>query len=109
MGVREWFDQASRGGRYVVALALLAAAVAGVVSAHRSPLAAQSGLNSAQAPPTSSQKNPSDQLEHSEGVLKPPRDVDPHMPVKPPPTEGGKMPVIPPPGTPGGDPNKVPK
>ena len=50
----------------------------------------------------------SKQLEHSDGVIKPPRHVDPEMPVVPP-SSSDKMPVIPPPGTPGGNPNVVPK
>jgi hypothetical protein len=51
--------------------------------------------------------NLSDQLSQSNGVICPPSGVDPKMAA--PPREGGAMPVIPPPGTPGGDPNTVPK
>jgi hypothetical protein len=42
------------------------------------------------------------------GVLRPPN-VDPGMSVKPPDDVRGAGPVIPPPGTPGGDPNVIPK
>ena len=48
-----------------------------------------------------------DKLEHSDGVLCPPTDLDPEM--RTPAPEVGKMPVIPPPGGPGGDPNVRPK
>ena len=51
--------------------------------------------------------NLSDQLSQSNGVICPPSGVDPKMAA--PPREGGAMPIIPPPGTPGGDPNTVPK
>jgi hypothetical protein len=51
--------------------------------------------------------NLSDKLAGSNGVICPPPGVDPEM-HKPAPG-GGRMPVIPPPGTPGGDPNTVPK
>ena len=49
----------------------------------------------------------SDQLSQSKGVICPPAGVDPGITV--PPVGGGRTPVIPPPGTPGGDPNVVPK
>jgi hypothetical protein len=49
----------------------------------------------------------SEQLSESNGVICPPAGVDPGISV--PPVGGGRMPVIPPPGTPGGDPNVVPK
>jgi hypothetical protein len=42
-----------------------------------------------------------------DGVIKPRGDVDPEMTIRPP--DAGRTPVIPPPGTPGGDPNVVPK
>ena len=42
-----------------------------------------------------------------DGVIKPREDVDPDITIRPP--ETGRTPVIPPPGTPGGDPNVVPK
>jgi hypothetical protein len=51
--------------------------------------------------------NLSEKLSKSEGVICPPRDVDPD--IAKPPRGGGKTPVIPPPGTPGGDPNVRPK
>jgi hypothetical protein len=49
----------------------------------------------------------SDQLSQSKGVICPPAGVDPG--VQAPPLANGRMRVIPPPGTPGGDPNLVPK
>jgi hypothetical protein len=51
--------------------------------------------------------NLSDQLAQSNGVICPPSGVDPKMAAPPP--GGGATPVIPPPGTPGGDPNTIPK
>jgi hypothetical protein len=58
-----------------------------------------------QAPPAG---NPSDRLERSDGVIRPPAGVDPQIQV-PPPEPGARMPVIPPPGTPGGDRRIEPK
>jgi hypothetical protein len=52
--------------------------------------------------------NLSERLKESEGVIKPPENVDPGIQKKPP-EDSGKMPVIPPPGAPGGDPNVKPK
>jgi hypothetical protein len=43
----------------------------------------------------------SDQLSRGDGVIEPPKGVDPEMSVRPPASDGGRMPVIPPPGTPG--------
>jgi hypothetical protein len=54
-----------------------------------------------------SSQNLSDKLERSEGVICPPRDVDPEIAMPPP--GGGRTPVIPPPGSPGGDPTIRPK
>jgi hypothetical protein len=54
-----------------------------------------------------SNKNLSDQLAQSKGVICPPAGVDKEMQQKPP--EGGTMKVIPPPGSPGGNPNVQPK
>ena len=59
-----------------------------------------------QAPPAT--PNPSQQLDRSNGVMQPPRGVDPQMQVPPPPGSQ-PMPVIPPPGSPGGDPTIQPK
>ena len=50
----------------------------------------------------------SDKLDRTDGVIHPPRGVDPEMSKKPPPS-GSSMPVIPPPGTPGGEPGVEPK
>jgi hypothetical protein len=50
----------------------------------------------------------SKRLERSDGVIEPPRGVDPQIQV-PPPEPGARMPVIRPPGTPGGDQSVDPK
>lgn len=49
----------------------------------------------------------SDKLARSDGVLCPPRNVDPEMHAPAP--DAGTTPVIPPPGSPGGDPSVRPK
>jgi hypothetical protein len=54
-----------------------------------------------------SDRNLSDKLANSNGVICPPENVDPDM-QKPAPG-GGRMKVIPPPGGPGGDQNVIPK
>lgn len=54
----------------------------------------------------SSEKNLSDKLARTGGVICPPN-VDPD--IKAPTPNAGKMPVIPPPGSPGGNPNVQPK
>jgi hypothetical protein len=48
-----------------------------------------------------------DRLSQSKGIICPPAGVDPGIAA--PPAGGGRTPVIPPPGTPGGDPNIIPK
>jgi hypothetical protein len=48
-----------------------------------------------------------DRLARSQGIICPPAGVDPGITA--PPVGGGTTPVIPPPGTPGGDPNIIPK
>ncbi len=53
-------------------------------------------------------KNLSDKLARSNGVICPPSHVDPDM-KQPPPQSGGNMPVIPPPGSPGGNEQIQPK
>ncbi len=52
-------------------------------------------------------RNLSDQLAQSNGVICPPRLIDPAL--KAPTPHEGSMPVIPPPGSPGGNPNVQPK
>ena len=55
------------------------------------------------------EKNLSDKLDASGGVIKPPPGVDPEI-VKPAPVpEPNSTPVIPPPGVPGGPPGPAPK
>jgi hypothetical protein len=65
------------------------------------------GCSSAPSASTAPSGNLSDQLAQSNGVICPPSGVDPKMAAPPP--AGGATPVIPPPGTPGGDPNTIPK
>ena len=48
-----------------------------------------------------------DRLARSKGIICPPAGVDPGIAA--PPVGGGTTPVIPPPGTPGGDPNIIPR
>jgi hypothetical protein len=59
--------------------------------------------------PTTGQAPPlSDQLAQGNGVLCPPKGIDPEI-IEPAPNVGSTMPVIPPPGTPGGNPTVQPK
>lgn len=51
----------------------------------------------------------SKELKENEGVLEPPRSVDPGIEKKPPEDFEGRTPVIPPPGEPGGQPDVEPK
>jgi hypothetical protein len=51
----------------------------------------------------------SKQLDQGDGVLEPPRGIDPEIKKPVPDDFKGKMPVIPPPGSPGGNPNVEPK
>jgi hypothetical protein len=51
----------------------------------------------------------SDRLSRSQGVIKPPENVDSGIHAPAPEPNPGTTPVIPPPGTPGGDPNVQPK
>ena len=53
--------------------------------------------------------NPSEELDKSGGVIKPGGNIDPRMQVPPPDPGPTSTPVIPPPGSPGGNPNVVPK
>lgn len=59
-------------------------------------------------PGTSGTANLSDRLSRQQGTLQPPA-VDPGIQTQLPAHGQGNMPVIPPPGTPGGNPNVVPK
>lgn len=51
----------------------------------------------------------SDKLDRSDGVVRPPRGVDPGLTHHPAGSGSSSMPVIPPPGTPGGEPDVNPK
>ena len=82
----------------IVALVVLLSLVYG-----SSPSAAQG----AQAP--AAKDNPSEKLDKSGGVIKPGSNIDPKMQVPPPDPGPTSTPVIPPPGSPGGNPNVVPK
>jgi hypothetical protein len=54
-------------------------------------------------------ENLSERLERTEGVIRPPTDLNPDSRVKPPVPEPGTTRVIPPPGEPGGNPLLQPK
>jgi hypothetical protein len=82
----------------IVALVVLLSLVYG-----SSPSAAQG--TRAPAP----KDNPSEKLDKSNGVIKPSGNLDPKMQVTPPDPGPTSTPVIPPPGSPGGNPNVVPK
>ncbi|MBS0249495.1 MAG: hypothetical protein JSR78_00335 [Proteobacteria bacterium] len=66
-----------------------------------------------QKPPASANQSGqvplSKKLEKNEGVIKPPRGIDPEIRQPPPERTGDKMPVIVPPGEPGGDQSIQPK
>jgi hypothetical protein len=51
----------------------------------------------------------SDKLEATDGVIRPPRNVDPEMTTPAPVPNPGTTPVIPPPGSPGGSPQVDPR
>ncbi len=68
-----------------------------------------SSLAAAQGTQPAPKDNSSEKLDKSDGVIKPGGNVDPKMQVPPPDPGPTSTPVIPPPGTPGGDPNVVPK
>ncbi|MFG1428349.1 hypothetical protein [Roseixanthobacter glucoisosaccharinicivorans] len=58
-------------------------------------------------PAPRSDKNLSDRLDRTDGVIPPARNLDPELTHPAP--KGGTMPVIPPPGSPGGNPQVQPK
>lgn len=51
----------------------------------------------------------SERLGRTDGVIRPPTDLNPDMSVRPPVPNPGTTPVIPPPGSPGGDQRVQPK
>jgi hypothetical protein len=71
--------------------------------------ASVSWAQGAQAPRSAPGENPSDKLNRSGGVIAPGGNIDPKMQVTPPDPGPTSTPVIPPPGSPGGNPNVVPK
>ncbi len=101
---------------YVLAGVLLSAGLAPAVLAQErnpqsppaKPLPPGGSSGSSNAPEQSPlPRSPSEELNHSGGVLQPP--PTPDAGVVSPPSEGSSMPVIPPPGTPGGTPKMQPK
>ena len=68
-----------------------------------------SSPSAAQGTQAAPKDNPSDKLNQSDGVIKPGGNIDPKMQVNPPDPGPTSTPVIPPPGSPGGNPNVVPK
>lgn len=106
-------------------MCLVAPIVAGLALAHAGPCGAQTpdqqpDQKPAATPPQivpedtapgrsgSSREPLGKKLNRTDGVLHPPRGVDPGVAI-PPPSTGSNMPVIPPPGTPGGNPAIEPK
>jgi hypothetical protein len=67
----------------------------------------QRGASPAEPGETTGSADLGDRLARSKGIICPPAGVDPGIAA--PPVGGGVTPVIPPPGTPGGDPNIIPK
>ena len=63
----------------------------------------------AAAEPEKGVQQPAEPGERTDAVIAPPQGIDPRMQVRPPPDHGDKTPVIPPPGSPGGNPNVIPK
>ena len=100
--------QAKRAGGGVAAA--FAAVLVGTAAAAQLPVAPESQPPAGDARPAPPHEgDPSERLERSEGVIKPPPtgDAEIHVPPKEPDT--GAMPVIPPPGTPGGRQDVRPK
>jgi hypothetical protein len=68
---------------------------------------ARDGAGSSQDQANGSHEELGDKLAKSNGVICPPKNIDPE--IRAPTPNTGKMPVIPPPGSPGGNPNVQPK
>jgi hypothetical protein len=102
-----------------LALALSVALLAGAAGAQTAEKREQPSPSPPKSPPTAMPLPPgqgegsgssmSDRLSKSQGVIRPPQEVDPTMKQETPPTGPNSMPVIPPPGTPGGDQSVKPK
>ena len=107
-------------------LGCLVAVIMAVVIGVSQPAAAQSSdpskPGSDQSPPIDPKQDPrsttttarpgetlSERLDRTDGVIRPPSDLNPEMSVRPPVPDPGTTPVIPPPGSPGGDPRVTPK
>jgi hypothetical protein len=105
--------------RRKLALALSVVLLAGAAGAQTVEKREQPSPSQPKSPPTAMPLPPeqgegsgssmSDRLSKSQGVIRPPREVDPTMKQETPPTGPNSMPVIPPPGTPGGDQSVKPK
>ena len=100
---------------YLLPIATLAC---GILVAASQAAEAQAPQSPGAQPPASPEAAPNDKspneplakkLDKNEGVLKPPKGVDPEMHVEPPANSGSKMPIIVPPGEPGGDQSVQPK
>jgi hypothetical protein len=103
-GARKRFHQSTitREANIMPSIFRIATIAALLSLAYTLPAAAQ-GKSSAPG------DNPSDKLNQSRGVIKPGGNIDPKMQVAPPDPGPTSTPVIPPPGSPGGNPNVVPK
>jgi hypothetical protein len=103
----------------VLVLAFSGALLSGAAFAQSTESPREAPSSPPQSPPTSLPLPPdqgegsgsslSERLSRSQGVIRPPQDVDPAMKADPPPTGPNSTPVVPPPGAPGGDPRLEPK
>lgn len=88
----------------LVAAAPAGAQTAGGTGGQDPTKANPTGPTLAQPPAQAAPDNGTDR-----GIIRPPTTVDPGIHQAAPVPQAGTMPVIPPPGTPGGNPNVVPK
>jgi hypothetical protein len=103
---------------FLLPVAALACVMLTEASQGAEPEAPQAAPEAAQPPASPNATSPNDKstdkplgkkLDETEGVIKPPKGVDPEMHIKPPASTGDKMPIIVPPGEPGGDQSVQPK
>ena len=102
----------------ILALVLSGTLFAGAAAAQTADQP-QTSPNPPKSPPTTlplppeqgegSGSSMSERLSKSQGVIRPPQEVDPAIKQEAPSTGPNSMPVIPPPGTPGGDQSVKPK
>lgn len=90
-------------------LAMFAAVVLAGSAASVSASAAEEQAPAGASPSAGASGDLSHRLNQSNGVIQPPRNVDPKMSAPVPTPHPHTTPVIPPPGSPGGDPNVQPK